>query len=125
MDNEGVIHYSEKKPEHIEPDEITLKTDKKEKTAQILTELTEKDIAGQWLVDESLFLPNSTGKIVIWEFNAGDWTVIKEGEKHPGGNYQLIGNTIDFGELVFEVIDLKSNTITASSAGQIFTMNRN
>ncbi len=125
VDENGVTHYSKTKPNNLKSDKIQLKaTTNKQSKQNTSIQLTEEDIAGQWLVDEGLFLPSSEGITVIWEFTAGDWTVIKEGKTHPGGTYQLIDNTIDFGEMFFEVIELKSNSIKADSAGLIFTMKR-
>jgi hypothetical protein len=119
VDENGSTHYSEKKPEDTEHKEI--KIGKEEKTP---SQITPSDIAGQWLVDEGLFLPSSEGITVIWEFNKGTWTVIKSGKRLPSYQYQLIGNSLDMFEMSIEILSVSKNALKASVAGQEFVMKR-
>lgn len=120
IDENGVFHYSEKKPEDIEHKEIKIGTE----ASKLVDQITQADIDGQWLVDEGIFLPSSYGVTVIWEFKDGNSSVIKDGKRIESGQYELSGHSIVSGELEIEILSVSKNSLKAEMYGQEFIMKR-
>ncbi len=89
-------------------------------------EITEADLAGQWLIVKMGDMDVSGDEDTdIWQFEDGEWTAISGGRALPSDSFQIIdGDTIDLGYSKIKVVEFNGSIMKTDQMGFEYTLEK-
>ncbi len=86
-------------------------------------ELSEKDLAGKWLIVKIGDLDTRADND-IWQFKNGKWTAISGGRALQPDSYKIVGDIIDLGYSKIKVLEFSKSVMKTKQMGFEYTLEK-